>query len=96
MSQDKYTRSARGQECQVRIPEICNGNPETVVLAHLNGAGMGTKHENIHGAYTCSACHDVIDHRVKTLFDNDLIALWHLEGVIRTQIIMIKEGILKL
>ena len=34
----KYTKSARGQACTVRSP-VCNGNPETVVLAHLNGAG---------------------------------------------------------
>ena len=25
---------AKGRDCQVRLPGICNGNPETVVLAH--------------------------------------------------------------
>jgi len=40
---DKYTESARGQECQVRIPGICSHDPETVVFAHLNGGGMGMK-----------------------------------------------------
>ena len=27
-------KEARGRECQVRIYGICNGNPETTVLAH--------------------------------------------------------------
>lgn len=28
-------KAARGRECQVRIPGVCNGNPETSVLAHI-------------------------------------------------------------
>lgn len=100
----KYTKSAKGKECQVRIPGVCNHNPETVVLAHLNGAGMGMKHEDIHGAYACSACHDVIDGRAalpKSIcfrrIDSSIEKkIYHLEGVIRTQKIMIKEGVLKL
>lgn len=98
--QDKYTRSAKGKECTVRIPNVCNGNPETVVLAHLNGAGMGMKHSNIHGAYACSACHDAIDGKIDLMkqigWDKHDTELAHLEGVIRTQQIMIKEGVLKL
>lgn len=34
MRQTKLTKAARGRECQVRIPGVCNGNPETTVLAH--------------------------------------------------------------
>ena len=39
-------KAARGRECQVRIPGVCNGNPETSVLAHIRLAelcGTGTK-----------------------------------------------------
>lgn len=28
-------KAARGRECQVRIPGVCNGNSETSVLAHI-------------------------------------------------------------
>ncbi len=94
--QDKYTKSARGQQCQIRLPGSCNHNPETVVLAHLSGAGMGAKHLNIHAAYICSGCHDAVDGRTKTEWTQDQLKRWHLEGVIRTQIIMVKEGVLKL
>jgi len=92
--QDKYTKSAKGQECQIRSP-FCNHNPETVVLCHLNGAGIGEKMQNIHGAYGCSKCHDAVDGRIRVLYPNEL-KLDHLQGVIRTQELMIRNGILKL
>lgn len=99
----KYTKSAQGQECQVRIPDVCNGNPETTVFAHINGAGMGLKHADIHGAYACSCCHDALDGRL-TIFDDNSkptyskseLKLMHYDAMLRTQIIMIKDGILKL
>jgi hypothetical protein len=92
--QTKLTRSAHGQECQVRLPGICNWNPATVVLAHLNGAGMGIKHSDIHGAYACSDCHAAIDGGVKAKFEKEWLKLWHLEGVIRTQKIMLELGLI--
>ena len=93
----KYTKAAKGQDCQVRIPGVCNRNPETVVFAHLNGGGMGMKHSDIHGAYACSACHTWLDGG----YVHDDIAPFvrsamHLEGMLRTQKIMIQEGVLKL
>lgn len=95
--QDKYTKSAEGQECQIRIPGYCNFNPETTIFAHINGAGMGFKHHNIHGAYACSNCHDVVDGRRKhNEFTNDEVELMFLQGVVRTQIIMIEIGIIKI
>ena len=59
----KITESARGEECQVRIPGVCNHNPETTVFAHLGGGGMGAKQPDCEGAYSCSSCHDVVDGR---------------------------------
>ena len=95
MKQDKYTRSAEGKECQIRL-EGCLFSNDTTVLAHLNGAGMGIKSLNIHGAYACSNCHDIVDGRQRSSLSQKQIELDHLRGVIRTQIIMVKEGILKL
>ena len=94
--QDRYTRSARGQQCQVRIPGICNFDTDTTVFAHLNGAGWAMKHSSIHGAYCCSDCHDVVDFKVIYGWTPEQINLAHHEGVIRTQILMIKNGILVL
>ena len=94
--QDKYTKSARGKHCTVRVPGVCNNRPETTVLAHLNGWGMGGKHYSIHGAYACSACHTWLDSGYVNDVDKDLRDLYHLEAVILTQIEMINDGILKL
>ena len=88
----KLRLSARGQECLVRIPGVCNRNPETVVLAHLGGGGMALKKRDIHGAFCCSSCHDEIDRRTR-LFDKDYAELAHRQGVERTQDYWIANGL---
>ncbi|MDD0099068.1 DUF1364 family protein, partial [Shigella flexneri] len=50
-------KEARGRECQVRIYGVCNGNPETTVLAHYRMAGIcgtGMKPDDLIGAWACS------------------------------------------
>ncbi len=64
-------KEARGRECQVRIYGVCNGNPETTVLAHYRMAGIcgtGMKPDDLIGAWACSACHDEIDRRTHLNF----------------------------
>jgi hypothetical protein len=60
---DRLMASANGAPCSLRLPGICNHNPQTTVCAHLPGIGkgMGTKVSDLHVAYACSACHDAID-----------------------------------
>ena len=63
-------KAARGRECQVRIPGVCNGNPETSVLAHIRLTGLcgtGTKLPELIATIACSACHDEIDRILLTL-----------------------------
>lgn len=88
----KLRNSARGRECQVRLQDICNHNPETTVLAHLNGGGMGTKHSDLMAAFACSACHDEIDRRTMN-FGAQYVRLAHLEGIMRTLQIWLDEGL---
>lgn len=87
-------KEVRGMDCLVRIPGVCNFNPETVVLAHLGGAGMGRKHHDLFGAACCSACHDAIDGRKGTRYTRDELKLMHLEGIVRTQQEWINRGLL--
>lgn len=90
-------KEARGRECRVRIYGVCNGNPETTVLAHYRMAGIcgtGMKPDDLIGAWACSDCHAEIDRRTRIL-DNKDARLYHLEGVIRTQAILLKEGKIK-
>lgn len=90
----KIRQSARGEDCTVRIPSICNGNPETVVLAHCNGGGAGMKAPDFEAAYCCSACHDEIDRRTRnTEFEHAL--LYHLKGCMETRQKLFDKGLLK-
>lgn len=94
----KITQSARGEPCQIRLAGICNHNPETVVLAHYRLAGtcgMGIKPSDLLGAFACSACHDAVDERVRTDLTHDELRAAHAEGVMRTLVILEKEGLVK-
>lgn len=95
MNQTKLTKAARGRACQIRIPGVCNGNPETTVLAHYRMAGtcgMGMKPNDLQGAWACSACHDACDGR-RHVISREEARLLHSEGVMRTQAILIREGV---
>lgn len=94
--QNKYTRSARGKACHVRLYQICNHDPETTVLAHKNGGGMSAKHLDIHGAYACSDCHAWLDGgyvNKSTRKERDAV---HDQAILLTQITMVEDGILVL
>ncbi|TFH41640.1 MAG: DUF1364 family protein [Lysobacterales bacterium] len=98
----KITESARGEECQFRIPGVCNRNPETTVFCHDSGAGFGIKWADTEGGYGCSACHDLIDGRSKykhnghLVYTPDDIELMFYQGCRRTRQILIKKGLIKL
>ena len=63
----KIRKAARGQECTLMIPGVCNRDTATVVLCHSNaladGKGMGLKAPDTAACFGCSACHDVLDGR---------------------------------
>lgn len=88
--------SAKGRDCQIRVPFVCNHNRETTVLAHLNGGGMGLKRSDIHAAFACSDCHDLVDGRrgVDTEFSREEILIYFYQAMIRTQEIWLKEGLI--
>jgi hypothetical protein len=49
----KITQSARGENCTIKLIDVCNGNPDTVIYAHSNrlkhGMGRGLKADDRHG-----------------------------------------------
>jgi hypothetical protein len=81
---------ARGRDCTIRLPGVCNFDPATTVLAHYRMAGlsgMGMKSPDLCGAWACSACHAYADsHR------DDATARAFLEGVLRTIAALNHEG----
>lgn len=82
---------ARGQECQIRLPGICNHDAATTVLCHVRQAGltgMGQKAADLLGAWGCSDCHRAVDGDRKHRLD-------FLEAVMRTQDALVRMGIVK-
>ncbi len=79
----KWRDAAKDQPCTLRL-SCCNGNPETTVLAHPNGAGMALKWDDFMGADSCSSCHDAIDGRVKAKETKEEIARAFQRGVFET------------
>ena len=87
-------KAAEGRDCTVRLPGICNWNPETTVLAHIrrgHTAGVGQKPIDLIAVLACSACHDCIDGRRKSEVGDELdgyvldamcrtLALWNRLG----------------
>ena len=98
MKQTQITKSAQGESCTVRIAG-CRNDTTTTVLAHINsirhGHGIGKKNNDIHGAYCCHYCHEILDGRAKHNFERDYLKLAHLEGVLETQLKLIDKGLLK-
>lgn len=86
---------AKWRHCMVRIPGHCNGDPATTVLAHKPGAGLAVKSLDMHGAWCCSGCHDVVDMRVRTEHPRSSVMLWFYEAILRTQAELVREGKLK-
>lgn len=88
-------KTAKGQPCFIRVPTICNNNPETTVLCHyrlIGLSGMGIKSPDFLAAFGCSACHDAVDGRSKTHYTRDDLEAMHAHGVFRTQAYWLKEG----
>jgi len=90
-----FRKYARGQDCQIRLPFICNHDPATTVLAHIRMAGitgMALKADDLLGAHSCSACHSAVDGATKTDLSPEYLRLCHLEGIIRTIALLIRQG----
>lgn len=94
-------QSARGEECTLLIPHVCNHNSETVVWAHSNfhehGKGMGLKAKDEFGCYACSSCHAVLDGqapRPAGVSKYDIESYFY-QAMYRSRIILRNKGLLK-
>jgi len=95
MKTSKIRQSAKGEQCTVGVPHICNGDEGTVVLAHLNGAGMGRKNPDYQAAYACSDCHEWLDGGfVRYDGTRDERDLLHYRAVMRTQERLIEKELI--
>lgn len=88
-------RSARGQNCTLNVAGVCNYNPETVVLCHLDSEfkGIGKKSPDHFAVYGCHDCHAWLDQHKGSQEDR---LFYSLRALGRTHNQMIKDGVLKI
>jgi hypothetical protein len=89
------TDYARGKDCEIRVPGVCNFNPETTVACHvplMGNHGTGFKPMDLHIAFGCSDCHDAVDRRRFLELDRDFVRQCHVEGMMRTQAKIMREA----
>jgi len=88
----KIRKSAKGEDCSLRIPSVCNFNTETTVLAHLNTKfkGVALKSPDIFAVYACSNCHDALDNRS----NNKIETRWIMDALFETQKKLIDKGLI--
>jgi len=86
------TESARGRDCEIRLPGVCNFDRETTVFCHfrlIGISGTGYKTDAPIGAYGCSACHSVVDST-----KDPLVQLDFAKACLRTINIMFRNGVI--
>lgn len=88
----KIRQSAKGENCTLRIPGICNGNPKTVVFCHAPSRykGTATKSDDFWGAYGCSHCHKEIDNA----YTDEAIYYW-MPAIYETQKRLFEKGLIE-
>jgi len=95
MTGDKLLREARDRPCQIRVPGFCLGTYETTVACHVRMIGLsgfGMKSDPIFCAWGCFNCHQVVDGQRKSEFSAAERRQMLIEGMIRTQAILVNEG----
>jgi hypothetical protein len=83
---------AKGQRCLIRVPLVCSFDPDKVVLCHarMSGiSGMGLKAPDLLAAFGCAPCHEYVDANHE---DSELLLL---QGVMRTQALLIERNLIK-
>jgi len=91
---EKYRDAANGQSCTLRLPG-CRNERETVVLAHRNGAGMGTKASDHDAADCCYHCHMIFDRRDLWPYDKERMMEEFNRARLETIVNRIERGIIK-
>ena len=92
------TKLAKGEECQIRCPTECNGDPTTTVACHvrlIGISGAGYKSPDLFIAFGCSNCHAVVDGQHGSSYSYEQRRLMLVEGMIRTQQLLIDKGVLR-
>lgn len=86
---------ARGKPCKIRVPDVCCGDPATVVACHSNQSRHGKagwlKAHDWATAWGCRTCHAYIDQNTTGATYEEKVALWE-AGFQETRLSLIVLG----
>ena len=85
---------AKNKPCQIRLPGICSGDVSQTRLCHVRMAGVtggGMKAPDVLGAWGCHPCAIRTENGYE---GTDEVRLAFLQGVVRTQNMLIEAGLL--
>ena len=92
--------SANGEQCHMRLEQVCNGRTDTTVWSHFPGLdgdrGMSLKALDAAGCYCCFACHDAIDGRAPLpagMSRTEVVMAW-MFGHLRSLVTLARKGLL--
>ena len=86
----RLRKLAKGMDCLIRLPGVCNRDSATTVLCHFRMAGLSgyaVKPHDIFAAWGCSSCHAYVDSH-----HDALTQLAFAQAVFRTQQKLIDMG----
>lgn len=93
----RITQSARGEECQVRIPGVCSHDNEKTIWSHARwgagGRGRSIKAIDLAGAYCCTDCDAAYDGQRKTQYTRQEIDIDWFMGHMRSLVILQQKGL---
>lgn len=93
------TQSAKGEECQVRLPGVCKYLPEYTIWSHARwqdaGRGKSIKAPDVCGCFACTACDACFDGQSpppRGMTRDDVDHAW-LRAHMRSLLILAKKGL---
>lgn len=101
----RIRESARGETCLVRYVGICSHDPAKTIWSHARwgaqlgegGRGMGTKADDLAGAYACGDCDAAFDQMVgaeQAGYTREALDLDWMMGHLRSLGILTRKGLL--
>lgn len=91
LKSQKLRHSAKGKQCTLNVAGVCNYDPATVVLCHIQceGGSMGAKTDDFSAVFGCYECHHWLDNYHGPEEDR---LFYTRRALVRTWKIWIEEG----
>jgi len=95
----KIRDSANGEDCTVRLPNVCTFDPAKTIWSHgrwgAGGKGKSLKSIDLNGAYACTACDAVFDGQRPRPhgMTREQVDLDWFHGHLRSLVILVEKGL---